>query len=1208
MGYSEFQNQASSEKVTLAIVRGAKRVRGFSLSGGVYSMPFEAAIVASVSLDSNALTLAESLESMGEETYFHDREGGQLYVKAAKSPNTSYLVVVQKYFFANRPCTLPHDLNTGFEVYFEPMIKDTSTFGTELDVLNEATSAIEGKGSATFHNDHDFWAKNFDKVFFENQIAEIYSWSSGLLPSQAKLLFRGYLDSKTYDSRQVKLNIKDLLYNLRAAIDLPNIEALGLRNDPGLNTAKQRLVYGALKGHRPANLDRLLNGSYPISGKVAVFFGQTSLVGTGTKFKEELKKSDKLILGAQTFTVARVVSDNALELTSPWLLPNASLKAEVAPASNKPYINREWLLAGHALSQPVAYIQAGSTTQRLILNSTRDMFAGDDLYIGEVGEGELVRIGEVINESIISLAQTTEIVYPADTPIHRPCVQNVRMNDLELVYGVDYVVDPRAARLTLSRVAEEQRAPLIEAADRITVTTGDDFFTGVGTKFTQFIKPGNKVRPQGTDEFYQVLEVTDTQITLTEPYTGPSFTGSVALAEITSISGLGNYREEYLFRAVPASLAMQGKFFKIWDSEGSVAVWFDIGNVGTEEPEHGCDRAIEIRAIDAGDNQYTVLKKIAQILNLDEEFTCTVHSDTMTIANNVMGVRPAAQESTNGFALFSRAKNQQRIKCVADIGDSLDETYFVAYDGSGSVGYWFATDDNPGAVEPSHGAARAVKITTVNTDDDATTVRNKVKAAMIADGFACADLGSDSFVATLPMTGPSVGTLPVGFTISISQEGKSAWNLNGKHFVLPKYPNTTRGFWFDIDANGTAAPATGATASHEIDTIASEMSEEEIFECISNAIAATALYASEYSEGGVLVTDSSTGSVSTQLNVGTSGFVMTEVQAGVSMPVAGKLLQYKSFVFGDSDILSCDVYGKTVDGATTSSMIRTAPEIVRDLLVMAGSGPYINEENFTQAKGYFAEELSFCVPKSFSDKASNLTYRDVINSVNGSVLGLLIQNNDFQLEYTKLKPSALVKMRLDHTDILDFSVESSNKNMLKDAVVEFGYREYDVAAAGSAVQSVSSTSGIGQHVLKTNRSRVFDSICVNAQDAQRLADRWAFILEYSSNSFSFKTKLQTAHLQINDIILIDHPKLYSRMGSIGQKRIVMIEAIGKKGNLIEITAIDLSNAFNRVAKITDTTQSWATAGDETKLLGGFYKDADGMIDGDPDSIDTNLIW
>lgn len=1209
MNYSDFQSQASSEKVTLAIVQGANRVRGFTLDSGIWSVSFNAAVISSVAFDSVQLELATSIESMGDGSYFNDRENQTLYIKSGKSPNNGFLVVIQKYFFADRPSILPWDLGSGFDVYFEPMIKSTSTFGTELDVLNEATSAIEGQGSIEFYNDSDFWPKNFDKVFFENQIAEIYSWSPTLLANQAKLLFRGYVDSKSYDSTKIVLTIKDLLYNLRAAIVLPNVADLELRNDPSLNTAKQRLVYGAVKGHRPVNVDKLLNGSYPISGTIAAFFAQTSIVGTETKFKTELAKSDKLVIAGVTYTVAQVISDYALELTSPYADVNFSGPVEVAPNSNKTYTNREWLLSGHSLSQPIAKIQAGSTTQRLILDSTQDMFAGDDLYIGEVGSGELVRILEVVNSTILSLAQSTQIVYPADTPIHRPCVQNLRMNDLELVYGDDYTLDPSSGLLTLSELAEQNRAPLIEAPDLVTVVSGNDFLTGDGTKFTQYIKPGYKVRPQSTEDFYQVLDVTDTQITLTQSYTGPSFTTATALPEITSISGLSQYKEKYFFRAVPSTSDLQGKWFKIWDEDGSVAVWFDIGKTGIDEPAHGCNRSIEVKAINLGDNQFTVIKKIAQRLNLDDKFTCTIFGDTLTISNAEMGVRPAAKSSNNDFSVFSRTKSEQKVTCVADVGDSLDETYFILHDGSGSVAYWIATDNNIGAVEPSHGADRSVKITTINTDDDATTVRNKVKTAVIADGYTCSNYGSDAFIATLSMVGPSIGTMPLGFSISISQTGKSAWDLNGKYFVLPHQPNTTRGFWFDIDNNGTSAPSTGATSNIEINSISLDMTEEQIFEEISNTIASTSLYSSESSEGGVLVTDITLGSVSTSLNAGTSGFILTQVQAGISSnPFAGKLLQYKSFVFGDTDILSCDVYGRTVDGQTTSRLIRNAPEIIRDILFLAGSGDYVDEANFTTAREYFSEELAFCVPKTFNDKAPSLTFRDVINAVNGSVLGLLIQSNDFKLEYSKLKPSAFVKMRLDETDILDFSVDSSNKNMLSQAIVEYGSKEYNFETATASVETASTNSGIGQYVLKTNRSKVFESYCFNEADGQRLADRWAFILEYSSNSFKFTTKLQTAHLQINDILLIDHPKLYSRLGSAGQQRIVMIESIAKKGDAVEIVAIDLSNAFNRVAKITDTSQDWSTASDETKLLGGFYKDSEGMINSDPSSIDLNLIW
>ena len=57
-----------------------------------------------------------------------------------------------------------------------------------------------------------------------------------------------------------------------------------------------------------------------------------------------------------------------------------------------------------------------------------------------------------------------------------------------------------------------------------------------------------------------------------------------------------------------------------------------------------------------------------------------------------------------------------------------------------------------------------------------------------------------------------------------------------------------------------------------------------------------------------------------------------------------------------------------------------------------------------------------------------------------------------------------------------------------------------------------------------------------------------------------------------------------------------------------MTAIDLSNAFNRVAKYTDNPSNWGNASDEAKLLGGFYKDDEGLIYNDPQSAETNLYW
>lgn len=1215
--YQDFQNSVSSEKLTIAIVDGSKRLIAFSLySGAIYTISnFDYSVITSIKVQNTVLSEVQSLSLVVAGTFYNDRENQKLYIQLLDSsnPNSSFISLTNKHFFSTKPISLPHDLASGYEVYFEPMIKNTTSFGVELDVVNEATSAIEGQGSITFFNDHDFWPKNYDKIFFENQICSIYSFNSGLDVTEAKLLFRGYVESKSYSSTEVTLNLKDLLFQLRSTINLENIETLELRNDPALNTAKQRLVYGKVQGHRPINVDNLINGSYPITGTISVFFNDTSVIGTSTRFKSELSINDKLLIEGVQFTIANITSDTNLQLTGVYTnITKGLIKAEVIPATNKNYINREWLLAGHALSQPQFTIQQGTTTQRLILNSTEDLYDGDDLYIGTPGSGELVKINEVINSSIVTLVQSTELIYSNDTPVFRPCVQNVRMNDLELVYLEDYDVDPNSARLTLTESAEENRAPLLESSERVTVTNGNDYLTGSGTKFSSYIKPGYKVRPQSTTNFYKVLSVEDELITLTESYVGTSFTTSVALPEKTSISGLSNYREKYILTAVSGT-DLQGKYFKIWDSQGSVAIWFDIGNVGTEEPSHNCTRSIEITTVNSGDSAYTILSKISQKLNLDDEFTCIVTSDTMTIENKKIGCRPALKESDTGFSMLSRTNTEQRVICVADVVDSLDMKYFTLYDGSGSVAFWIATNNNIGAIEPSHGANRSVKITTINTNDSAGTVRDKVKAVVGANGFTTSNYNSNGFIATCTMIGPSVGTLPSGFSLTVSQVGKSAYDLNGKYFILPHHyagTDRTAGFWFDIDNAGTSAPSTGATANTEINTVNSEMTEQEIFEAISDVIEAHANFTSEYSENSILVTDVASEDVSTFLNAGTSGLLIKQVQAGVtSNPENGKLLQYKSFVFGSSDVLSCDVYGKTVDGDTTSKMLKTAPDIVRDLLVSAGLDDSISESSFTAAKDLFSEELSLVVPSTFNDKASKLSFRDVINKVNNSVLGMLIQNNNFLLEYNSLRPRVSASMPyFSESDLIRYKSDSTNKNMIKKAVVDYAFKEYDYASKAALNSSVDKSSNIATYILKTSNIKTYTSLCVNEKDAQRLADRWTFLLEYSSNSITFETKLVAAQLQINDIIQIDHRKLYDRLGGTGSIKILLIEKIAKKGDGVEITAIDLSNAFNRVAKISNTETTYENSNDETKLHSGYLTDEFGLIDNDEQSFYTNLIW
>ena len=119
MSYTDFQNQASSEKITLAVLHASKRLMGWvSHSGNIYKISnLSVQSIASLEDSGTAYTEVSSLGSVSSpSTFFYDRSTQTLYVRTTGSdnPNGRFLVLNFKLFFANVPVVLPHDLDAGY--------------------------------------------------------------------------------------------------------------------------------------------------------------------------------------------------------------------------------------------------------------------------------------------------------------------------------------------------------------------------------------------------------------------------------------------------------------------------------------------------------------------------------------------------------------------------------------------------------------------------------------------------------------------------------------------------------------------------------------------------------------------------------------------------------------------------------------------------------------------------------------------------------------------------------------------------------------------------------------------------------------------------------------------------------------------------------------------------------------------------------------
>jgi len=848
MNYSDFQSKTSSEKITLCLLKASKRLMGWSLhSGSIYKLENLDVIVDGIEDSGTPYTEAASIGAMSASNFFYDHATKTLYVHTAGSdnPNGRFIVLRQKLCFSNVPVVLPHDLDDAEEVPFLPLLLSSSQFGVSIDVVEQTSEAVEGSGSVTFVNDQDFWPANYDKWFFENQECLIYSYHRDLEPSEAKLLFKGKVEKRSYSPSQVGFQLKDQFAEIRAPISLGTIGDLGQRTGTDLENARQRLILGNVKGIRPVNLDQVLDG-YPITGTVSATYASATITGSGTQFLSELSPDDILILDGVRYTVATVVSDTSATLTNNFDDTGGLSGASVTVIPDKPkrWMNRVWKVAGHTLREPIATIEAGSTITQLVLDSVEDIEVGDLLYVGNLGSGEIVFVDEVIGSKQVRLTTSLPTIPSIGTSVRRPAIQNVRINEIPLIYYRDYTFDADTATMTLRETAEANAGPIKQLSTSMTFSNGSRDVSGSNFKGT--IQPGYMVGVVGQVDFFEVSSVES-------------------------------------------------------------------------------DTALKLRSA----------------------------------------------------ATFS-------------------------------------------------------------------------------------------------------------------------------------------------------STATG---------------------------------------------------------------------------------RYKPLIFNPSDdVITLDSLGKTTDGTSGGTLIKTVPSAVKAMLIDAGLGDLVDEESFAAAEEIAYQHIGLALPRKFNETRVP-TYREVINLLNRSSFSSLVQNGDFRFALEVLQPSKpLTTRRFSEPDILSLSFVSTSENMIKTAIVTYQPREYDYLTKTDSIRTHQKTSEISNYILKTSREQTFETFLVQSKDALIHANRWAYLLENTFGRVKFTTKLQGIDVEIGDIVEVEHRKLFERFGGNDNRRLMFVESVKKSGSEVEIEATDLSNSFNRVAVINEQSDSFSSADADDKIYGGFITDEYGLIDNDPETSGTNLIW
>lgn len=526
--FDDLKDQTASEKISLATIQGSQRIQGFDLvSGALYSLSgFDHAVTVSLEEDGTELTEVFTQADVVAGTFFNDRSNLKLFVETISSehPDSIFLVVTNLYFFSTHGVHLPWDLDSGDEVYWLPQIPQggISEVGVSTNRIDQLAVSLEGSGSIKLNN-RSYWAALYDQVTWDFKEVLIYIWSRSILVTEAKLIYRGRIEGRSFDANgAVTFKLKDYLSELKQPLPQVNLEEIpNARIPESIEKVKQRVIYGEVSGFLPLNVDRILDG-YPLSGSIDG--SGTVISGASSEFLTQLNRGDGIsfgsdIEGGKIFGVESVSSDTSLTL-SEELENDLAAGSEYFLAESfrpKPYLNRHHTLCQHQIRSPETIIVRALSTILLQLGDATDFNPGDTILIDGT---DLAVIASKQSENVIRLTQTLGEQPAGGTAIKRLAIQDVKINKKDLLFSRDYTFNTdNGGTYSVPTISVDPDAEFniakVESLTGTVTFNGTRDVTGSGTQFKTELQISDWIRLGSETEFYSILDVVDdTTLTL----------------------------------------------------------------------------------------------------------------------------------------------------------------------------------------------------------------------------------------------------------------------------------------------------------------------------------------------------------------------------------------------------------------------------------------------------------------------------------------------------------------------------------------------------------------------------------------------------------------------------------------------------------------------------------------------------------------------
>jgi hypothetical protein len=523
----EFISAQASEKIVLALLHATGRLYEWTVhSGSVYKKVSDY-FVDSLKEEQTPLTKVASIGAVVAGTFFYDSETSTVYSRTTGSvdPSTVQMIATYKFFYGSNNLAAPHDLVSGSDhVLYQGRITSNPGYKHKVGIEQGLTSLV-GEGSLVLENNDGGLDEIFDTLFFENQLCLIYSWNRDLPYDDAKLIYRGRVTNKSFDSQTVSFTIKDQIFDLDQKLP----QSIFSDNDNVNDNIKghvKRWVFGKVDGLRVQSIDQIGQG-YTITGTVSGTTLTETLTGVGTLFLSELSPNDTLTINDVEFTVEAIASNTSLTLNEIPKFNFTGFTATVVPEIPVTTKNREFFVADHACSKIVKEVQQVISLNRIVLDSTTGLYADDFV---EFDTGERVQIRQ-INGNTIVLIQNLLTAPTLLTDCIRQPIQSVFVEGANVLpenYTISNLGSPtNELKITLDDDVEFILAKTKSLGIGLTFTNGSRVLTTAeDVDLRELLSPRDYIRPDDITytTFYEILSVDELQIELRINFADPTIT------------------------------------------------------------------------------------------------------------------------------------------------------------------------------------------------------------------------------------------------------------------------------------------------------------------------------------------------------------------------------------------------------------------------------------------------------------------------------------------------------------------------------------------------------------------------------------------------------------------------------------------------------------------------------------------------------------